>query len=63
MDKVTITLTWEQTKELESLLWECCTGTDEGIKTLREDLSLTEIWCAVIDAGLTAKSSSDHIGA
>jgi hypothetical protein len=49
-ENVRIELTWEQANELESLLWECCTETDEGVKTLREDLSLSDIWRTVADA-------------
>ena len=45
-----VVLTEPQWKELASLLWECCSETEEGVKTLREDLPLSAIWRAVVDA-------------
>jgi hypothetical protein len=47
---ITIKLTREQAKELASLLWECCTETDDGIKYLRDDLPLAAIWRTVVES-------------
>ena len=41
---VTITLTREQLRELTSVLWEMCAETDDGIKFLREDLPLSDVY-------------------
>jgi hypothetical protein len=50
MSKRIIVLSADQADELAALLWECCTETEEGVKTLREDLPLTDIWRAVVNA-------------
>jgi hypothetical protein len=50
MSDVTITLSRAQAIELASLLWECCAETDEGVKTLREELPLSETWRIVCTA-------------
>ena len=47
---VTITLTLQQAKQLASLLWEVCSETEEGVKTLREDLPESEIRRKVVAA-------------
>lgn len=47
---VGVMLTHAQVKELKSLLWECCTETVDGVKTLREELPLTTIWRRVVEA-------------
>ena len=47
---ITIKLTREQARELASLLWECCTETDDGMQYLRDDLPLSTIWRTVVEA-------------
>jgi hypothetical protein len=59
MDNVTITLTRSQAKELASLLWECCTETDDGVQYLRESLPLTAIWRVVSDAAFPPREIAD----
>ena len=47
---VYITLTSLQARQLEELLWEVCTETDEGVRTLRKDLPETAVWRKVATA-------------
>ena len=60
MQAVTVKLTIEQAKELEGVLWEMCCHTDDGVKTLREDLPLSEIWRAVVRSWETAARATDR---
>lgn len=58
---VTVTLSDKQASELASLLWECCTETEDGVKTLREDLALSATLRAVVDAIENARRESSWL--